>query len=121
MREKRRFIRFDVILKAAYVIQKEPKTEKTGVTRDISANGMQLLTGEKLMVGDRIHITLSVPGASNPVHIRAVIVWSRDLAEAVENCLYSAGIDFEKIEEDNKNTFLRFLCSLMYGEDKKAE
>jgi len=121
MREKRRFIRFEIALKTAYIVQKEPKIEKFGVTKDISAQGMQLLTSEKLEFGDKVDLKVFVPEALNPAHIKGVIVWSKELAEAAKGYSHSAGIDFEKIEEDNKNTFLKFLCSLMYTENKKEE
>lgn len=120
MLEKRRFVRFNVALKVAYIIQKEPKVEKLGTTRDISAQGMQLLTSDKLEPGDELDLKIFVPDALNPTHIKGVVIWSKELGGA-ENHPYSAGTDFEKIEEDNKNTFLRYLCRLMYAEEKKEE
>jgi len=122
MREKRRFIRFDIALKVSYIIQKDPKTEKIGTTRDISAQGMQLLTGDKLEVGDKVGLNIFVPEALNPAHMKGIVVWSRESGPAKSHS-YSSGIDFEKIEEDNKNTFLKFLCDLMYAKvgDKKEK
>lgn len=121
MREKRRFIRFDITLKVAYIVQKEPRTEKFGITKDVSAQGIQLLTIEKLEPGDKVDLKVSVPKALNPAHMKGVVVWSRE-SDISKNYPYSAGIDFWKIEEDNKNTFLKFLCELMSAkiEDKKA-
>ena len=112
MREKRRFIRFDIALKVAYIAQKEPKAEKIGSTRDISATGMQLLTSDKLEQGDKVELKVFVPDALNPAHMKCTVVWSRE-SDSVKNYHYSSGIDFVKIEEDNKNTFLKFLCGLM--------
>jgi c-di-GMP-binding flagellar brake protein YcgR len=114
MTEKRQFIRFDIALKAAYIVQKKPKIEKFSSTKDISAQGMQLLTGEKLESGDRIDLKLFIPEALNPIHLKGVIAWSKDLPVGTAGYTHSAGISFEKIEEDNKNTFLKFLCGLMY-------
>ena len=54
MREKRRFIRFEIALKINYAIQTEPKIEKTGKTKDVSSGGMQLLTEERLEPGSRL-------------------------------------------------------------------
>jgi c-di-GMP-binding flagellar brake protein YcgR len=120
MREKRRFIRFNIALKVAYIVRREPKIEKFGTTRDISAQGMQLLTSDKIKPGDKLDLKIFLPEALNPAHIRGVAVWSKE-PEAAKSHSYNAGIDFEKIEEDNKNTFLKFLCSLMYTENKKEE
>lgn len=113
MREKRKFIRFDIALKVAYIAQKEPKVEKIGATKDISATGMQLLSGDKLEPGDKLDLKIFMPEALNPAHMKGVVVWSSGL-DSAKNYPYSAGIDFVKIEEDNKNTFLKFLCNLMY-------
>lgn len=122
MREKRRFIRFDIALKVSYIIQKDPKAEKIGTTRDVSAQGMQLLTGDKLEVGDKVDLKIFVPEALNPAHMKGIVVWSRESDNAKSHS-YGSGIDFEKIEEDNKNTFLKFLCDLMYAKigNKKAK
>ena len=122
MREKRRFIRFDIALKVAYIVQRDPKTEKLGTTKDVSAAGMQLLTGDKLELGDKVDLKIFVPDALNPAHLKGIVVWVKDLEHARTHS-YSTGIDFGKIEEDNKNTFLKFLCDLMYakiGNKKKA-
>ena len=113
MKEERRFIRFGIALKVKYTIQKEPKTEKIGTTKDICAEGMQLLTQDKMEIGNKLDLKILIPQALNPVHMRGVIVWSREISTG-EQSSYGTGIGFDKIEEDNKNTFLKFLCSLMY-------
>jgi len=122
MREKRRFIRFDIALKVSYIIQKDPRAEKIGTTKDVSAQGMQLLTGDKLEAGDKVDLKIFVPEALNPAHMKGIVVWSIESGPAKSHS-YSSGIDFEKIEEDNKNTFLKFLCDLMYAKigDKKEK
>ncbi|MBU4311396.1 MAG: PilZ domain-containing protein [Candidatus Omnitrophica bacterium] len=112
MREKRRFIRFDVSLKVNYVVQKEPKTEKTGITKNLSAGGIQLLTKEKLTTGNKVELMIFTPESLNPAHLNGIVLWSNEISE--EKASYASGIEFGKIEEDNKNTFLRFLCELMY-------
>lgn len=113
MKEKRRFIRFDIALKVAYILQKEPKIEKLGTTKDVSAGGIQLLTNDKMDPGDKIDLKVFVPEALNPVHLKGIVVWSEDF-ESHKGLSYSSGIDFVKIEEDNKNTFLKFLCDTIY-------
>jgi len=113
MKESRRFLRFDVDLKVDYMIQREPKIERTGLTKDICAEGMQLLTEEKLQKGDKLEFKITLPEALNPVHLNGNVMWSKDLSpEQKFSC--SAGVEFGEIEEDNKNTFLQYLCNLMY-------
>lgn len=113
MREKRRFIRFEIALKVHYYVQKEPKTEKTGITRDVSAGGMHLVTQERLETGSKVELKLFIPEALNPAHLAGIVLWSKEIADAKKPS-YSSGIEFGDIEEDNKNTFLKFLCDLMY-------
>jgi c-di-GMP-binding flagellar brake protein YcgR len=113
MREKRRFIRFEISLKVNYTIQKEPKLEKTGITKDVSAGGIQLLSEDKINVGNKIELKIFIPEALNPVHLSGIALWSHEAAQDKKPC-FCTGIEFGKIEEDNKNTFLKFLCDLMY-------
>ncbi|MBU4342554.1 MAG: PilZ domain-containing protein [Candidatus Omnitrophica bacterium] len=121
MREKRRFIRFDIALKVNYIVQKEPRAEKTGITKDVSAGGLQLLTEEKLEPGRKIAMKISIPEALNPVHLNGIVLWSRESPYSKARA-HGIGIEFAKIEEDNKNTFLKFLCDLLYGKiGKKKE
>jgi c-di-GMP-binding flagellar brake protein YcgR len=120
MREKRRFIRFNIALKVNYIVQKEPRTEKLGTTKDVSAQGIQLLTTDKLGPGDRVDLKIFVPEALNPAHMKGTVVWSKE-PESDRSHYYSAGINFDRIEEDNKNTFLKFLCDLMYEKTGKKK
>lgn len=120
MREKRRFIRFEIPIKAAYILQKEPKIEKIGTTKDICAGGIQLLTSEAIPVSSKIDIKLFIPEALNPAHLKGTVVWSKEVT-AKKSLSYCAGIEFDKIEEDNKNTFLKFLCEMMYDKIGKKK
>lgn len=113
MREKRKFIRFNISLKTTYILQREPKVEKMGITKDVSAGGVQLLTEEKLNVGDKMGLKFFIPEALNPAHLNGIVLWSKLVSTGTKSS-YSAGIEFIDIEEDNKNTFLKFLCDLMY-------
>ncbi len=113
MREKRRFIRFDIALKVNYIVQKQTKLEKTGITKDVSVGGLQLLTEDRLETGNKLELKMTIPNALNPVHLNGIVLWTKEISQGNVPS-YSAGIEFGKIEEDNKNTFLRFLCDLMY-------
>ncbi len=114
MKEKRRFIRFDISLKVNFIVQKKDiKLERTGITKDVSAGGLQLLTEEKLENGNKLMLKIFIPGALNPAHLNGIVMWSKEIGTN-KGPSYGAGIEFSDVEEDNKNTFLRFLCDLMY-------
>ncbi|MBU1006868.1 MAG: PilZ domain-containing protein [Candidatus Omnitrophica bacterium] len=116
MREKRRFIRFDTSLKVSYILQEDPKTEKIGILKDVSAGGAQLLTEKNIEVGKKLELKIFIPGALNPAHMKCIVLWSKGVA-AGNKLSYCSGVEFAKIEEDNKTTFLKFLCDLMYKKD----
>tara|TARA_Y100000031_G_C8086365_1_gene322085 strand:- start:347 stop:703 length:357 start_codon:yes stop_codon:yes gene_type:complete len=117
MREKRRFIRFDISVKVNYTTLKEPKTEKVGITKNISAGGLHLSTEEKLETGTKLELKFIIPEALNPAHLKGTVLWSKE-ADDDKKPVYTSGIEFISIEEDNKNTFLKFLCDLMYQKVK---
>lgn len=114
MKEKRRFIRFEIALKVNFIVQKKDlKAERTGITKDVSAGGLQLLTEEKLETGNKLELKVFIPGALNPAHLNGIVLWSKE-TDTGKGPSCGAGIEFGDVEEDNKNTFLKFLCDLMY-------
>ncbi len=113
MKERRRFIRFEEILKVRYIVQeKDQPVEKSGATKNLNAEGIQLVTNEPLAEGDSLELKIALPKAPNPVHIYGLVIWSEE-SKTETGPAYNSGIKFIKVEEDNKNTFLRFLCELM--------
>jgi hypothetical protein len=66
---------------------------------------------KKLPVESEVRIDLKIPNAPNPVHCSGRIIWS---VSAKGPGVYNCGIEFIEIEEDNKNTFLKFLCDAIY-------
>jgi len=83
-------------------------------TKDISAFGVQFNTTEKLEQNSNLDCTLKLPNSQNPVHVTGRIAWLNKLT-LEDSSPYDVGIEFVTIEEDNKNTFLKYLCDLIYG------
>lgn len=111
-REKRNYIRTHVSVPILIYIQRKNDTEKiTARAWNISASGMMIETNAKLHVGIEPGIDVIPPGSLNPIHSKGKIVWST--ARSTGNG-YNYGVEFISIEEDNKNTFLKFLCDLIY-------
>lgn len=118
--ERRRFVRLDTPIMVSYILPKADTILHTS-TKNISADGMRLQTFEKsIKEADIITLNLHIPGAVNPVHAQGTVVWKKRIS-LEDGAPYDVGIEFSGIEEDNKNTFLRFLCDLMYtiAGDKK--
>ena len=66
-----------------------------------------------------IEVKLEIPGAHNPVHANGKIIWKKQIS-LEDNAPYEVGVEFIEIEEDNKNTFLKFLCDLIYNLPKEC-
>lgn len=112
IKEKRRYIRTDTsIPMTLHLKEGKQAKELQSITRNISATGMMIEIGKQLPVGAEVKIDLNTPDSPNPVHCIGKVIWS---SPASEGGKYNSGIAFTNIEEDNKNTFLKFLCDTIY-------
>jgi c-di-GMP-binding flagellar brake protein YcgR len=118
MEERRRFIRLEVPVEVKYVIEEDPnQTRKQVSTKDLSCDGLRFISEQKVEDGSFLDINLTIPKANNPVHIKGKTIWSKKLSTE-DTAPFEVGVEFVQIEEDNKNTFLKFLCDLIYNETK---
>lgn len=118
--ERRRYIRLKAPIRVTYTI---PDTVNVynSLTKDISAEGLRLESKTKdINEGSILELKLDIYGANNPVHAKGKVVWKKQLS-LEDDAAYDIGIEFTEIEEDNKNTFLKFLCDLIYNLPKETE
>ena len=117
--ERRRYVRLKTPVTFSYISADGSRVDQA-VTKNISANGLRFETLDRdLKESDLIEMKLLILGASNPVHTKARVIWKRKLS-LEDSSPFDAGVEFTEIEEDNKNTFLKNLCDLIYAisEDK---
>jgi c-di-GMP-binding flagellar brake protein YcgR len=115
-KENRNYIRTDISVPLDIFICREKDTDRIPAQAwNISASGMMIESETKLHVGLEARIDMTPPGTLNPVHCTGRIVWSGTGSKPGK---HNYGVEFLAIEEDNKNTFLKFLCDLIY---KSAE
>ncbi len=116
--EQRNYIRTNVYVPMFLYVQGPKETEKIHArTCNISASGMMIELDTQVPAGEKVKIDITAPGSLNPIHCSGKTVWS-DFSDAQSK--FQCGIEFVSIEEDNKNTFLKFLCDLIYeGDDAK--
>lgn len=112
--ERRRYLRLTTPINVRFLVQGKDKILQT-MSKDISALGIRVEIKEKLEPQTTLDMVLELPRAANPVHAIGKVIWIKRLT-LEDNSSYDAGIEFTKIEEDNKNTFLRFLCDLIYSQ-----
>ncbi len=117
--ERRKFIRLGVPVGLKYIVAGESQRQE-GTTHDISCEGLRFTTDIEIKEGDGLEINLDVPNANNPVHIKGKVVWTKRVSTE-DSSPKEVGVEFAEIEEDNKNTFLKFLCDLIYSQTKKME
>ena len=110
--ERRTYLRIETPLHIRVIGKK--KVLYHAVTKDISPLGLRFETPEQNVdINDDLELTIELPEALSPVHIKARVVWKRRLPTEKGNP-FDIGCRFIKIEEDNKNTFLKFFCDLRY-------
>lgn len=111
-KEKRYYIRIDVSVPTELSISDKGNIEIVkGHAKNISASGVMVEVGEKLPVGTEADIEMSAPEASNPIHCKGRVTRT---AASGKPGKYNCGMVITRIEEDNKNTFLKFLCDTIY-------
>lgn len=117
--ERRRYIRLKTPIPVTYTLP-ETGSIYNAFTKDISADGLRLETNAKdIKASSIVELRLDIYGAHNPVHVKGRIVWKKRLS-LEDNAPYDVGVEFTEIEEDNKNTFLKFLCDLIYNLPKES-
>lgn len=119
--ERRRFIRLGVPIELKYVVEEGPsQIRKQVATKDLSCDGLRFISEQDIREGAMLDINLTIPGANNPVHIKGKTIWSKKVASE-DTAPFEVGVEFVQIEEDNKNTFLKYLCDIIYNETKAME
>jgi c-di-GMP-binding flagellar brake protein YcgR len=118
--ERRKYIRLKIPVSVTYV-DLSTGIVHSSVTKDISADGLRLETKSRdIKEGSILELKLELYGANNPVHAKGKVVWIKQLSlEDDASC--DVGIELIEVEEDNKNTFLKFLCDLIYNLSKESE
>jgi len=116
--ERRRYIRLIAPIPVTCTVPETGSIYNT-VTKDISADGLRIESEAKdLNISGIVELKLEIYGAHNPVHAKGKIVWKKKLS-LEDNAPFDVGVEFVEIEEDNKNTFLKFLCDLIYKLQKE--
>ena len=112
--ERRRYVRLNVPLAVSYTFPENDKIY-SAVTKDISADGLRFETQDAhLSESAVLELKLDLPGTPNPVHTKGKVAWKRRLS-LEDSAPSDVGIELISIEEDNKNTFLKFLCDIIYS------
>jgi len=112
--ERRKYIRLPAPIRLTYTNVDSGRTHNADV-KDISPEGVRFETQDKALgSSDNLELKLDIPNAPNSVHAKGTVVWKEKLS-LEDTSPFDFGIEFSEIEDDNKNTFLKFLCDLIYN------
>ncbi len=90
-------------------------------TKDISPLGLRFEVKKNgIAVGEEIELKIEIPGVLNAIHSKARVIWKKKTSTK-DDAPYDIGCEFAKIEEDNKNSFLKYFCDLLYGQKNAKE
>jgi Tfp pilus assembly protein PilZ len=89
--DRRIFERIPVKLPLKYLDLQSNK-ESLAQTRDISAEGIGLVTDREFLPGAPLEIWLEIPDKGEPLYVKAEVVWSR----VIGLNKYRSGISLEK-------------------------
>ena len=116
--ERRRYVRLQTPITIAYT-PPGSNSVRQATTKNISADGLRFETTDAdLKEFTVIEIKLVVPTAPNPVHAKGKVIWRKKIS-LEDGAPLDCGVELIDIEEDNKNTFLKFLCDLIYTIEKE--
>ena len=112
--ERRSFIRLREPINITYTVSGIDKVYNV-MAKDISADGLRFQTAEKsIREGDLVEMKMDIQTIPNPVHVKGKVMWKKKLS-LEDDAPFDVGTELVDIEEDNKNTFLKFLCDLIYN------
>ncbi|MDD5174322.1 MAG: PilZ domain-containing protein [Candidatus Omnitrophica bacterium] len=118
--ERRKYIRLKTPVSVTYTAP-DTGVIHSLITKDISADGLRLeIKTRDIKEGSVLELKLELPEGNNPVHAKGKVIWMKQIS-LEDGAPCDIGIEFIEIEEDNKNTFLKFLCDLVYNLPKESE
>jgi hypothetical protein len=104
MGEKRRFLRFDVLMEAFWNKAGQKKELKI---HNLSKAGAGVVSNYPLGVGDKLDVEMSIPGDNLPVVLQGEIAWARSPKQ--DSCNYEAGIKFGNVGNEDKARLLEYV------------
>lgn len=104
MGEKRKFMRFNVLLDA--ICKKSNELSKLKIN-NFSREGLGVLSDGSLDLGESIQIELSIPGDNMPVLMQGEVAWT--LAPGPENRRFRSGIRFKDISNADRSRILGYI------------
>ena len=104
MGEKRKFMRFNVLMDA--ICKRGESLGKLKIN-NFSREGVGVLSHESLCEGDNVQIELSIPGDNMPVLVGGEVTWS--ISPDADNRQHRSGIRFKDIKNSDRSRILGYI------------
>lgn len=121
MGEKRKYMRFNVLLEA---IARTGDAVKRLTVNNFSKEGVGVLSDDSLYEGEDVEIEMLIPGDNVPVMISGKVAWSE--SDSDNSGGHKSGIQFNDINNTDRGRILdyiykKWILPTNYDEDKQTE
>jgi len=76
---------------------------EVGYTKDISLGGMFIETTKTSELGNMVFLDFYLPGIRKKFKLKGKVKWTSDNADAAHNIRLGMGIEFVKLDDNNKS------------------
>ncbi len=104
MSEKRKFMRFNILLEA---VCKRGASNKKLKINNFSREGLGIVSAEALSVGDEVDLELNIPGDNMPIMVKGEVTWT--LGPSQENRQHKSGLRFKDIHNSDRSRILGYI------------
>jgi len=104
MKEKRKHMRFDVLLDA---ICGKNSTKKKVTVNNFSREGLGIISDDWLPSGDDVEIEMMIPGDNIPVIVTGEIAWTTP--KSADESMYEGGVKLKNIKSSDWSRILNYI------------
>jgi hypothetical protein len=104
MAEKRKFMRFNVLMDA---LCKRGTSNKKLKVNNFSREGLGILSTEALNTGDDVELVVNIPGDNMPVMVKGEVAWT--LGPSPDNRQHKSGVRFKNINNADRSRILGYI------------
>ena len=117
MEEKRKFIRFSVMLDGRVGVKGSKKPKSKCKIKDLSREGIRVTGPASINKGDILELELMLPGEVMPIIASGEVAWSKKM----ESKAYDVGMRLHLIDKYDRYRLLDYACDHWIKEKKTSK
>ena len=114
--ERRRFVRIETPLK---ILINSNGVQFETITKNVSPVGLRFESQNQLEKNVELEVLMYLPDLDVPIKLKGKVIWQNKVT-LEDKAPYDVGIEVVEIKEEDKNSFLKYLCDLLYDSDYKV-